>query len=336
MGVLVREKPRGSGEYWVFANHQGKRKAKKIGDRKSAVAIAKKIRDQFVRGDLGMLDESRKAPQFDEYAEQWLNGYVKTSCKYSTWQRYEGCVRNHLLPAFGSLAIDQIERKDIRQIICTKLAEGLSASSVKNIKATLSGILNSAFEDELITGNPALRLGKLIKKSDVKKNITPLTKEEALQLLEVARIHYPRQYPVFLLAVSTGMRLGEIIGLQPGNIDFNGSFIEVKRSIVRGRVETPKNGKARRVDLSKQLAEVLKAHLIGTKELTLKKGWKNTPETLFFNDEGWPLDTNNVVKRYFFKCLEKAGLRRVRFHDLRHTFASIHIAQGESLAYVRD
>jgi integrase len=88
--------------------------------------------------------------------------------------------------------------------------------------------------------------------------------------------------------------------------------------------------------MSQQLSEVLKAQLHRTKELTLKKGWKQPPETLFYNDEGRPLDPSNIAKRCFHKCLEKACLRRVRFHDLRHTFASIHISQGESLAYVRD
>jgi len=88
--------------------------------------------------------------------------------------------------------------------------------------------------------------------------------------------------------------------------------------------------------MSRQLEEVLNRHIIATKELTLKKGWKRLPETLFYNEHGKPLDPNNLVKRYFYRCLEKAGLRRVRFHDLRHSFASIHIKYGESIAWIRD
>jgi len=336
MGVTVRERPEGSGVYWVYINHKGQRKAKKVGDKKAANAIAEKARERLVSGDLGLIQEVKQAPIFRDYALQWLNGHVKTSCKYSTWERYEGCLRSHLFPVFGEKPIDQIQRKDIKKLIYDKLNEGLSPSSVRNIKAALSGVLSSAYEDGLLPGNAALRLGKLIKKNDFRKNINPLTKEEVLVMLKTAMEHFPRYYPVFLLAVSTGMRLGEVIGLQPGDVDSKCRFIEVRRSIVRGRVETPKSGKSRRVDMSQQLTEALKVHLIRTKELTLKKGWKQPPETLFYNDEGRPLDPNNVVKRCFHKSLTKAGLRRVRFHDLRHTFASIHISQGESLAYVRD
>jgi len=88
--------------------------------------------------------------------------------------------------------------------------------------------------------------------------------------------------------------------------------------------------------MSLQLAEVLKAHMTATKEETLRRGWKEPPQWLFCNEDGGPLDQNNLRKRYFYKCLERTGLRRIRIHDLRHTFASLLIAQGESLAYVRD
>jgi integrase len=130
--------------------------------------------------------------------------------------------------------------------------------------------------------------------------------------------------------------LSSLIGLQSGDIDFNGGFIEVRRAIVRGRIETPKNGKSRRVDLSGHLSDVLKSHIVKMKEETLRKGWKSLPVTLFYNEEGNHLDPRNLVQRCFHKCLEKAGLRKVRFHDLRHTFASIHISHGESLAYVKE
>jgi integrase len=336
MGVTVREKPRGSGVWWLFITHKGKRKAKTVGDKKTASTLAREVRASLAAGDLGLIFEENKMPLFKDYADQWLNGYARTYCKQSSWERHEGALRLYLLPLFGQRTIDQIYRKDIKAFIYSKLRDGLSASSVRNIKATLSGILSSAFEDELIAGNPASGLGKLIKSSDPKKHINPLTKAEVLKLLETAQAYCPRYYPVFLLAVSTGMRQGEIIGLQPGDIDFNGRFIEVRRSIVNGRMETPKNGKSRRVDMSLQLADVLKQHLTQTKEEALRKGWQQLPVALFYNVHGKTLDPDNMVKRYFHKCLERAGLRQVRFHDLRHTHASIHISQGESLAYVRD
>jgi integrase len=91
-----------------------------------------------------------------------------------------------------------------------------------------------------------------------------------------------------------------------------------------------KSGKIRRVDMSQQLTDTLKGLWVRRKEETLQKGWGEVPEWIFVNEGGRLLDPNNVRKRVFYRCLEKAGIRRVRFHDLRHTFASLLIAQNES------
>jgi integrase len=113
-------------------------------------------------------------------------------------------------------------------------------------------------------------------------------------------------------------------------------FIEVRRNRVAGRLTTSKNGKTRRVDMSDQLAGTLRALLTARKTQTLRNGWGQVPEWTFCNESGGPLDRDNLRHRVFYKLLAKAGLRRIRLHDLRHTYASLLIAQGESLAYVRD
>ena len=126
-------------------------------------------------------------------------------------------------------------------------------------------------------------------------------------------------YPLFLCAVRTGLRLGELLALQWPDIDFNGRFTEVRRNLVAGRVTTPKNGKTRRVDMSAQLTATLKALLQARKKETLENGWGSVPEWTFCTESGGPLDGDNLRHRVFYKLLEKAELRRVRFHDLRHT-----------------
>jgi integrase len=160
--------------------------------------------------------------------------------------------------------------------------------------------------------------------------VNPLTREEVARLLEAAQQHTPRYYPLFLCAVRTGMRIGELLGLQWGDIDFPGRFIEVRRAIVRGNVGPTKNGKIWRVDMSQQLSTTLKTLQTQRKVETLQKGWGEVPDWVFINEEGHPLDDCNVRNRVFYRCLEKAGLRRLRFHDLQHTFASLLIAQNES------
>ncbi len=93
--------------------------------------------------------------------------------------------------------------------------------------------------------------------------------------------------------------------------------------------------RTRRVNMSRQLTETLRELRIERKKETLRKGWKDVPEWVFCSEVGDHLDTDNLQKRVLYKCLEKAGLRRIRFHDLRHTYASLMLAQNESPAYVQ-
>jgi integrase len=150
-------------------------------------------------------------------------------------------------------------------------------------------------------------------------------------LENTAKEHYPRWYPFFLTALRTGMRLGELLALQPGDLDFNGGFIEVKRNFTRGHLTTTKSGKSRRVDMSKELSATLKTYLVERKKDTLKNGWGEPPEWLFYSAEGRMIDGNNFRKRVFSKVLEKAGLRQIRIHDLRHTYATLRISKGDNI-----
>lgn len=335
MGVTVRQKEKGKGKpWWVFINHNGHRQAKKVGDKAAAEAVAREIRERLAREDFRI--GSKPAPSFGEYARKWLNGYARTTLKYSTLKGYDSLLSAHLTPLMDR-PLDQISRPEIREIIYEKLNAGLAPKTVNNIKALISSIFSQAFEeDELISAHPATRLGKYIKSKGRKADVTPLTREEAQVFLKAMADHYPRYYPFFLCALRTGMRLGEIRALQWGNIDFQGNFIEVCRAYTKGQFTTPKSGKTRRVDMSQQLSLTLKALQTEQKRQALAKGWGEVPELVFVNELGKIIDDGNLRRRVFNPALAKAGLRRIRIHDLRHTFASLLIQQGESLAYVRD
>lgn len=335
MGVTVRQKEKGRGKpWWVFIAHENKRKSIRVGDKAAAESLASKIREKLKAGELKITPET-KAPTFGEYARKWLEGYGETHLKYSTLKGYEAILRVHL-GGFLEKPLDQITRTEIKNLIYDKLGGGLTLKTVTNIKALVSSVLTHALEDELIPANPTSRLGRFIKKKDPKKEINPLTREEARNLLEVMEEHHPRYYPFFLCALRTGMRLGELLALEWGDIDFRGGFVEVRRGYVRGQITTPKNGKTRRIDMSGQLAETLKALQVERKKEVLAKGWREVPEQVFVNEQGGIIHEANLRNRVFFKALAKAGLRRIRIHDLRHSFASLLIQNGESLAYVKE
>jgi integrase len=165
--------------------------------------------------------------------------------------------------------------------------------------------------DEIISTHPALRTGKLTKGGVQPKRINPFTWEEKDLFEKTLKEHFPRYYPFFLTALRTGLRLGELIALKPGDLDFNGRFIEVRRNFGKGHLTSPKNGKSRRVDMSEELSETLKSYLVEMKKDTLRHGWKEPPEWLFCNEEGKRLDEGNLRRRVFYKVLEKAGLRHI-------------------------
>ena len=334
MGVKVRERPAGSGVWWIFIDHQGKRKAKKVGDKKTAIEAAKKIEARLTLGDVGIVEKG-KTPVFKEYAEQWLATYGATQLKYSTAESYASDLKNHICPFFGDKRLDQIKKTDVKQFIYERQQAGLSTSSVRNLLACFSSIINNALDDELILINPAQRLFKLVPKRDRKADFNPLTREEAQAFLNAVQEHYPRYYPFFLCAVRTGMRLGELLALEWGAIDFYGRFIVVKQSVSRHRLTTPKNKRTHKVDMSQQLAMVLKEHRQIMRKEALRNG-RPVSERIFVQPNGKPLTATSIADRTFKRCLDKAGLRRIRFHDLRHGFASMLVSQGESLAYVKE
>jgi len=148
--------------------------------------------------------------------------------------------------------------------------------------------------------------------------------------------HYSKHYPLALLLARTGMRIGDATALKWGDIDLEGRLITVRRAISRDRVKTPKSGKSRMLDMAQQLKTTLLKYGHMCRINSLKGKYSELPEWLFLNNSLGPSDGNNWRKRVFDKALNKAGLRKIRVHGLRHTYASLLIKNGEFLAYVRD
>ncbi len=338
MGVKVRERPKGSGTWWVFIDHQSKRKAKKIGrDKRLALDVAKKIEAKLVLGHFKMEDEEGRAPTVGELSRTWMSVTIPATCKSATILDYRAVLKHHVLPVFDKTPVNEVDRFKVKNFLLAKINAGYAQSTVTHMKNALSGILNMAVDAGHIQFNPAQRLGKIFKGKPLRDGIDALTQEELSTLLETFQRHFAEHYPLTLTLARTGMRYGEALALQWGDIDFNGRFIRVSRGFSRGRLEeTPKSGKARPVDMSKQLAHVLQGLLVTRKKETLARGWKEVPQWVFVSETGTPIDQYNWRRRVFYKALSKAGIRHIRIHDLRHTYASLLLQAGESLTYIRD
>ena len=218
MGVSIREKPKGSGEWWVFVNHRGTRKAKKIGkDKKLAREVAQKIEAKLILGDLDLEKSQLKIPTLGEYSQKWL-AFIKMNRRESTYERYDQVLRDHILPVFKKRSLDSITRGDIRDFLISK-AEKFSVFVFRDV---LSGVLGFALDDELIKVNPVTGITKKLElKRDKSRDVDPLTEMDLSTFLDTSKSLNPEHYPFFLMAARTGMRLGELLAVRWGDLDFS-------------------------------------------------------------------------------------------------------------------
>ena len=337
MGVRIRQRSDKPG-WWLFIDHQGKQKKKHFPDKETALRVARKVRERLALGDFSITEKQEVRLPFSIYYQTWLESYVSTHTKASTFAAYETAYRVHLLPFLGEADIREITREQLKRFIYEKLNAGLAHNSIKGYLAPLSEMFNHAIEDGHLERNPCVRILRTPRKEkgEQQNKMDFLTREELTVLLETCQKYFPVHYPFILLLARTGLRIGEAVALQWSALDFHSRFIEVKLNWVDGKLTTPKNSRRRRVDMSKRLAETLTTLHLERKKQTLREGWNEVPPWVFISQVGTMLNPDNFRRRVWAKLLERAGLRHIRIHDLRHTFASLLIQQGESLAYVKE
>lgn len=262
------------------------------------------------------------------YLEKWLN-MVKPSIRPSTWQVYEILLRVHVVPALGNLPLQALRPLHVQELLQKKLAEGLSPRSVKHVHATLRAALNGAVKLGLVVRNVT---EATTPPRQERREMAVLTPEEARSLLEAAR--EDRLEALWVLAISTGMRQGELLALRWQDVDFKAGAVTVNQAVewVKGKpiIAEPKTRTSRRtVPLASVALEALKRHRARQAEERLAAGpeWKDQG-LVFTTRTGRIIDKNNLAKRAFPRLLAKAGVKPIRFHDLRHSAATFLLAQG--------
>lgn len=248
MGVTVRQKVKGRGQpWWVFVAHNGKRKSKMIGDKAAAQKVASAIRERLSKGELN-LEDARWIPTFGEYSKKWVEGYVKGMRRLSTFERYQEMLENHILPVFKSKPLDKITRGDIRDFLVAKIGQDYSRSTICVFRDVMSGVFNYAIDEEVIKVNPVSGITKRLElRRSRKPGIEPLTKEEMSLFLDTREEHYLEYYPFFQMAARTGLRLGELLAVRWGDIDFNSRYVWVRQSYRRGQFTPPRMERTERL-----------------------------------------------------------------------------------------
>jgi integrase len=331
MGVKVREKPKGSGVYWIFINNGGTRKSKKVGkDRKLANLLAKKLEAKMTLKDFDMEAFNKKVPTLKQYGEQWFRLPHKASD--GTLQKYKRVLELHVYPVMGNRQMDQIKRKDFKAMFDGLLIKGMAGSNFQNIKSPLSKILQNAIDAELIEVNHLTGLNYSRKRTI---DIKVLTEETAFVFLEaVKNYEHGRFYPHFLTLLRTGLRVGELLGLQWNDIDFDKRQILVQRHMLHGKIlPNTKNGKSRTVDMTPHLAETLKAYQREKRKFSLKTGTTFMEWCFTIGRKSKPMGDLSI-RNHLMKVLEVAGLQKMRAHDLRHSYATIRLSKGHNIGDV--
>jgi integrase len=342
MGTKVREK---DGAWWLFINHQGKRKAKRIGigdaSKKAAKEAAAKIQAKLALGDYSILDRTERPLTVREYGDRWLTVYASVNCKPATEENYRRFLALHAYPTLGDLPLGTVTRSHVKALIAEKLAGGnrksegkpLNPRTVGTVLIPLRAMFAAAVDDGLIPANPVSRVGKFVGSRKTTEHLDSFTAEELRHLLTMCRDHYPTEYPFALTLARAGLRIGEASALSREDLDCERSLIRVRRGYSKRRLSTPKNGKGRLVDMSGQLRAALVEHLdVQTVEATVQG--KFLSPWVFGGSDGNPLDYDVWTRKVWKPLLALAGLRYRGPHQLRHTWVSLLLMQGESPAYV--
>lgn len=304
-----------------FYDQHGKRRLKTLPEGISKKEARKVVREIEAQVERGMYLPKSRIPVFSEVAEDWLK-YKKPNIRHSTFEQYRGHVRNHFTPYFGNTKINQINFSAIEKFIAHATAQGVIPPTLKKLLITLGGILKYAVRKKFCEYNPVSEIEK--PKATKRKQVDFLRPEEVRALFEHAKDQKFRA--LFTLAVLSGMRQGELLGLEWTDIDWFNCQVHVRRTYNHGRLYEPKSETSRRaIDLGPSVMAELKKWKLGCPP--------NELDIVFPNEAGKHMDTNGLLKRNFQAALRRAGLRKTRFHDLRHTYASLLIDQGEHPKY---
>ena len=263
-----------------------------------------------------------------EHLHNWLEGYVKTNCAQRTYESYESTAVHHLIPVLGHIQLRQLHPQMI-QAYYGKACEKLSARSVHYHHRILSQSLKYAVRQGYLGRNPCELVDAPSWKGKVMRTLTPA---EVEVLLENASGN--QFYPVIYTAVSTGLRQAELLGLRWRDIDdLYMLSISVSRVLYKRRgvcrFNEPKTSHSRRrVAMTPKLALFLREYRAEREQLYQQLGKQLTLDDLVFASvEGKPIDPG-VLSHNFAKIAKRACLESVRFHDLRHTFASLMLLRG--------
>jgi integrase len=278
-----------------------------------------------------------------EYLGQWLAGCARHNVSAKTYERYSEIIEKHLVPAFGTLRLTNLKPLAIQAYYSQALIEGrrdgkggLAPRTVMHHHRVLRAALKQAVGWRLLDTNPAEAV-KPPQPDDAEIEI--LLDDELHKVLKMART--TRAYPAILLAATTGMRRGEILGLRWRDVSLDSAVLTVNNTLEETkagmRLKEPKSKRSRRnITLPTLMVDALREHKIAQAQERLMLGLGRADDGYVFTTlEGGPVRPRNLSKE-FTRIVERAGARRVSLHSLRHTHASQLLKDGVHVKVVSE
>jgi integrase len=344
MGVRIQRPgepghPGGNRKIYVRVDYQGHRKTRTFTTKKGSEDYAATVEALLTLGKTEDVfaeptppPPPTPPPTFKEITERWwtVDGM---SLKAGTRDSYRNILDKHLLPTFGPRPIADITSTELEGWWAGLRAGRRSHKSLGNIRGVLSGIFRRGVIIGVLPRNPVEAIRNRLGQEDRElRQAEWLTEAELTRFLAVAAEREPHHYPFFLIIASTGLRAGEAMGLQVGDVDLGRCRLAIRRAIRKHRVGSPKSGKPRTVDVPPSTVAVIRRWIDVVRAEAAVRGEEAT--WLFPSRTGRPMEERFALKA-FRRALTGAGIeRRIRLHDLRHTYASLVLQRGVPLLVV--
>jgi integrase len=300
---------------------------------KTKTECREKLRQAMSHADKGLVFDAGTLT-LGGYLDKWLPS-IKDTVRQRTWERYESIVRVHIKPALGAKKLKDLTRAHVKGLYRDRLDSGSSPRTVQYVHVTLHKALKDAVADNLIPRN----VSDGLKPSKSRRHeINPLNQQQAKTFLQAAR--GDRYEALYVLAVHCGLRQGELLGLKWADVDLASRTLQVRRTMSEareGRIEEDtKNGKGRRIELTKSVVEGLRTHRARQQqEIKDKDSWQ-VHGLIFPSLVGTPTNSKNLYWRSFKPLLKAAELPDIKFHELRHTCATIRFMKGQHPKQVQE
>ncbi|WBL16339.1 site-specific integrase [Sutcliffiella sp. NC1] len=315
-------------------DEKGRRKQKKKSGFKTEREAKKELRLAEAELIKGTYVEPSKM-LYEKYLDDWFKTKRK-SLGIQTIEVYESHLKNYIKPFLGSTPLLSLKTIHVDNFINHMHEKGYTPSTIKKSINIIKSSLEHAIDTELLSKNVAK---KATLPKEKKKEMEVWSKQEVQTFLKVAK--GDRLYALFYLALTTGMRQGELLGLRWKDIDLDNQLLRVNQVLAHNGKDIISEAKTeksnRTVELGESTISVLKAHRkqLLQEKLLQGKGYQDN-DLVFCTPLGTPLNSSNIRSRNFNGLIKQAGLKKIRFHDLRHTCATLLLSEGVNVKIISE